>query len=118
MIKLDGVMATSRIPNSRIWVQILVGLPLLIGCSESLSPERCRYLGVNVQDDDTVTGLIIEENVSDQRTVQARCKSPFQYREGCAIPVGPNEYIVWRIDDPKVRDHEKCHALYEERRHL
>lgn len=75
-------------------------------------------MGVAVEDNDTITGQIIKENIAEQKVVQAKCQSPFTYKEGCALAVGSNSYIIWRIDDPVVRDHEKCHALYEEGRHI
>ena len=97
----------------------LLVLLLLVGCSESMSPDHCRIVGVDVDDNDTVTGRIIEENVTDQATVTKQCRRPFQRvpEGGCIVPIAPNEYIIWRIDDAKVRDHERCHALYEQRLH-
>ena len=92
---------------------------LLTGCSESMSPDHCKMLGVNVSDNDTITGRIIEENViNDVDTVRAKCMRPFSDIKGCAIPVYESEYVLWYIDDARIRDHERCHALYEEKRHL
>lgn len=93
-------------------------LLLLTSCSDTLSPDHCRSLGVDVANNATQTGIIVEEHKADINTVKAKCRRPFSYIEGCAVPVAEHEYVLWYIDDAKVRDHERCHALYEEKKHI
>ena len=87
---------------------------LLAGCS--VTPEYCRSWGVDVHDDDTITGEIVEEHIAHWRTVQARCQGVSIH--GCAIPLGEHRWLIWRIDDTGVASHELCHAAYEEAGHI
>lgn len=98
------------------WLLVLL---ILAGCDsfDTPLPERCRAVGVAVQDSDIITGSIVSENVADLETVSIQCASPFKPKSGCAIPVNDGEYVLWFIDDPAIRDHERCHSLYEERKH-
>jgi hypothetical protein len=77
------------------------------------SPALCRSHGVAVADSDAPTGQIIEYNLADSKTVNARCQRPFGAVSGCAIPINQDQYIIWSIDDTAVRTHETCHAIYQ-----
>lgn len=95
------------------WVLVL----LLTGCSSVPLPSRCHEVGVAVDANDTVTGVILEEHIGTVTEVSVQCHSPFKLLAGCAIAVAPGYYILWYIDRPEERDHERCHALFEEKRH-
>jgi hypothetical protein len=96
------------------WLAALVAAFL---CACAPTPELCRDWGVDVQDDDIVTGKIVEYHLADFATVQARCQCPFEPHYGCAIPVQPGQWVIWAIDDTGVRAHQECHVLFEEKRH-
>lgn len=90
---------------------------LLTACSGVPLPERCREVGVSLAGNDTVTGVIVEEHTGTLEEVSIACRSPFKPKYGCPIPVSEHEYDIWYVDIPEVRDHERCHALYEEWNH-
>ena len=72
-----------------------------------------------VGDQDTITGTILNENIADLQTVRNHCQDSLTQRKyGCTIAVSPGEYVIWFVDRPNVRDHERCHALYEEWEHI
>ena len=84
----------------------------LYGCA--LSPYECRTVGVDVPGGAQQTGTIVSEHTGTPAEVKARCKKPFTNDDkGCAIPVNEHQYILWYVNDPGARDHERCHALYE-----
>ena len=87
----------------------------LAGCDfDTPLPQRCDELGVAVGPDDQITGKIVAEHVADLDTVRARCQDTLTKEKfGCAIPVNEGEYVLWYVDDPNIRDHERCHGLYE-----
>ena len=96
----------------------LLPLLLLTGCGMDVPfPERCQRVGVAVADNDTITGTIITEHTGTVEKVSIECRSPFKPKYGCAIPINDGEYVLWYVDTPENRDHERCHALYEEPRH-
>lgn len=107
------------------WILLL----LLIGaCATTaegpLSPDRCRALGVNVQDGDTVTGIIEERHqTSDQMVIRKQCRVPFDpNRRGCILVSwigndGQGFYDLWYMDEYDLR-HEECHGYYEEWKHI
>ena len=102
------------------WIPLL----LLAGCGgmDVPLPERCQQVGVAVADNDTITGTILEDHKlrrDEMQRVKDMCRVPFREKDffGCAIPVNEHEYIIWYLDYPEVRDEERCHALYEEKRH-
>lgn len=95
----------------------ILPLLLLAGCSDVPLPERCQAVGVAVAYDDTVTGRIVDENTGTLGQVSIQCGSPFKDKYGCAIPINEHDYILWYVDEPEERDHERCHALYEEKNH-
>ena len=75
-------------------------------------------MGVAVKDGAKVTGEIVEENMGTPEQVKAICQSPFETRLGCAMAVYPGEYVIWYVDDPEVKLHEQCHALFETSDHI
>jgi hypothetical protein len=85
-------------------------------------PTRCRDVGVHVVDGDVISGTILQENVVEDtpagRALVAQECWPLKNKIGCSIPVGYSSYVIWYIDHPAVRDHERCHALYEQPRHI
>jgi hypothetical protein len=92
------------------------------GCSSIPSPSDCRWSGVDVRDDDPITGKIVSEHYADAATVAAKCKG----MNGCARAPGfqnyvfitpKGEYEIW-YSDRSLRTHEWCHALYEEPKHV
>ena len=87
----------------------------LLGCDfDTPLPDRCTELGVNVPHGSAVTGKIISEHMADLDTVRVRCQDSLtQEKYGCTIAVNVREYVLWYVDDSNVRDHERCHALYE-----
>lgn len=101
---------------------VLIISLLLVSCDSSTPfPERCREVGVLVEDSDTITGQIIERfpapNVNE---VKYQCRRPFAISHyGCTITLFPGEYRIVYLDKGyDARIHEECHALYEEWRHL
>lgn len=106
------------------WLMIVL---LLTSCATTGgspdSPARCRDLGVDVKDSDTITGAIEQEHwTSDQMEIRKMCRVPFNPdRRGCTLVVGLDGsrgiYDIWYMDDYS-RRHERCHALYEEWRHV
>lgn len=115
------------------WIVFFIAVLLLAGCEEDkspLTPFQCRVNGVMVEDDDTVTGIITREayfqTVSE---VAAACLRPFsQDSYGCTIalnPGPPGEYMIvyypmagMPINYQTPKQHERCHAYYEEWRHM
>ena len=98
----------------------LLLLLLLAGCGDFNVPfpQRCQEVGVDVAPDDKVTGTILNENVAKLDVVRKNCQDTLtQEKYGCYIPTAPGEYVLWYVDDPYRQDHERCHALYEEKRH-
>lgn len=86
------------------------------------SPSECQAAGVVVDNDDTVTGVIYEELQGEQTWVMARCQSPFKKKDGCTrvhniTDDGYGVYTIFYVHD-LARKHERCHALYEEWRHV
>lgn len=88
-------------------------LVLFSGCT--VTPEYCREWGVNVANDDIITGEVIEEHIYHWRKVKAKCKGN---KYGCILAVNEHQYIIIRIDDTGAAAHEWCHAVYEEFEHV
>jgi len=115
----------------QVLASILV-LMFILSCDfdkppKPLSPFQCRVTGVAVQDGDTVSGTIIEAvSYTTIAEVQAACQSPFEYKAGCTIALSDKTYKVVYIrtfagssplyNTPK--NHEYCHAYYEEWEHI
>jgi hypothetical protein len=124
--------------NARI---AIIPALILAGCSfepdlTPLTPFQCRVTGVNVQDEDTVTGTVL--NVTRHYNgveLRAACEKPFSKDvKGCSVPVNVGEYEVhymkeYHGPDPRgimevrpsyntVLNHELCHAYYEEAAHV
>lgn len=78
------------------------------------SPSLCRAVGVDVAAQAEVTGEIVEYNIAPPSKVRGRC---YGNDKGCAIPVMDNQWVIWTIDDTRVRTHEECHALYQVGKH-
>jgi hypothetical protein len=112
---------------------VWLGLGILVtvaSCddSEPLTPFQCRVTGVAVEDGDTVTGTIVEElYYADGLQSRAACFKPFQKDNfGCVIALNEGEYrVVYtssshfrRTPYVNARNHERCHAYYEEWKHL
>ena len=91
-----------------------LALLLLTACATP--QERCYQYGVQVEPGAPVTGSIIEERQGTAEQVKARCGKPFDTCYGCAIALAPGRYRIWYTDDYS-REHERCHALYEENHH-
>lgn len=68
-----------------------------------------------VEDSAKPTGEIVEYHLAEIETVSARCGF---LTSGCAIPVFPDQWVIWSIDDIGVRTHEECHAYYQSKQHL
>lgn len=100
-------------------MRLAVALAVLsvVSCATlDVTPNECRTLGVNVSDSDSMTGIILEEALMDERSVRAACQSPFQVKYGCTIAVNEGEYVIIGVDNFAIR-HERCHALFEEWEH-
>lgn len=116
--------------NMKILIACIT-LLLLIACTEAvqpLTPFQCRVTGVAVEDGDTVTGFVSKEmHLRTTQEVRATCMAPFAVDIfGCAIAINTHEYIVvhkssWNnraIRYLTDKNHEYCHAFYEEGRHM
>jgi len=99
-------------------MRYLVLLLLLAGCDINTPlPNRCLIVGVAVDDDAKITGTIENEHAVLYEIVKKQCQKPFTNDDmGCALAVAPQTYVLWYVDDPDIRDHERCHALYEEKK--
>jgi hypothetical protein len=120
-------------------IAIILAAILLVGCNydpnlNPLTPFQCRVTGVNVQDDDEVTGIIQSEVwFSTQAEIKAACQKPFHKDDvwGCAIAISSHDgYGVYQTiqirqafptngpEYNKPQFHERCHAWYEEGEHM
>jgi hypothetical protein len=101
-------------------MRYLVLLLLLAGCDiDTPLPRHCVEVGVAVDDHARITGTIEEEHMGKLDDVRNVCQDTLtQDKYGCALAVAPGEYVLWYVDDPNIRDHERCHALYEEKKHV
>jgi hypothetical protein len=105
-----------------IWFGLVV-LLTVTACKDDgtpLTPFQCRVVGVAVEDEDTVTGTIVEEIFyQSDRESRAACFKPFSTDNlGCVIALNKGEYrVVWSTHR-NVRLHEQCHAYYEEWKHM
>ena len=87
-----------------------------------LTPSECREYGVNVADDDTITGTIIRSEFTTIGGVYRECG---RTGSGCAVPASGEK--IWPSPDHKYNifyaerkcapHHEACHARYEEWNH-
>ena len=91
------------------WLGALISLS---GCATD-----CQFHGVDVARYATPTGRIVAEYIVEPEQIAGRCMSPFRQLYGCTIPVAPNEYVIYSINDPGVLAHERCHALFETATH-
>lgn len=93
-------------------------LAFMVSTAAPPTPTECRSLNVAVADTDSITGSVIEQNVVDIKMVRIMCHRPYEGEcEGCLLAAGPHEYIIW-ASDAEALAHERCHALYEEPRHV
>jgi len=116
-----------------IVAMFLVLLLIVTSCNdkEPLTPFQCRVTGVVVRDDDTITGQVANETGYHKLSeVKAACQQPFNsHIYGCAVPIAPGLYNIHYYLSPgsfnqlpsnynNYVNHERCHAYYEERKHL
>jgi len=98
-------------------------LLVLFLCACAPSPETCRYMGVNVDNDDVVTGILNERHPGTQEDIRKACRVPFDpKKQGCTVVVGITEdnrgiYDAWYTGENALL-HEECHIYYEEWRHI
>jgi hypothetical protein len=105
------------------YLVFLILILCLAACDANVAPfpDRCRAVGVYVEDDDTVTGYIADiMSVKHIEEVRYQCQKPFGTDPwGCTIALNPGEYrIVYLSKGYDAKAHEQCHALYEEWRHI
>jgi len=96
--------------------QLLWLVIFLVGCDLNVPlPSRCQKVGVNVPDGAKITGKIDHEAVKGLNEVRILCQDRLtQEKYGCAVAVNEGEYVLYYIAHrPDIRDHERCHALYE-----
>lgn len=111
------------------WLSALLLTLVLVGCAEDygpLTPLQCREVGVAVEDGDKPTGRIVDfREVQTVEDAMRECQKPFQRVYGCTLALGfyaghdpRGEYRIVYIPSKFVREHEECHAYYEEGRHV
>lgn len=91
----------------------------------SLTPQECRSYGVNVQDDDQISGTIVHHEFGTLAKMERKCLDGHSHTiqiHGCAkaanvpmkiFPSITGEYEVYYSDALCISRHEACHALYE-----
>jgi hypothetical protein len=102
-------------------------LILLTGCvsyppSELvMSPAECRHYGVDVTDDDTITGTVVHSQAGSLGLAYRECGG-YSAGAGCAKgvedtwPSASHRYEIYYTNKDEAR-HEFCHAAYEESGH-
>ena len=82
------------------------------------SPKECRTLGVKVSNDAIVTGEIVEASVVDEEGIKMYCmESEIGTTIGCTMKYGPHKYKIYYTNEVWVKNHEACHAAYEQADH-
>lgn len=95
----------------------------------SLTPVECRAYGVDIADEQIITGTIVHSEFSWNHELYRECNPGNVAIAGCAKPVEgvtlgtsvwrspTHQYEIWYSDHKCVPEHEACHALYEEWNH-
>lgn len=113
--------------KNKILISLVISLLAACGDMGPPDPSQCREADVHVYDDDVITGTIVESiRVTEMEEVRRLCMRPFAPEVyGCTIALGTAQYrIVWMPVKfglgwhETAEVHEKCHALYEEWRHV
>ena len=82
------------------------------------SPDECWALGVKTNRDAVVTGTIVEARVVDAAGIQKYCmESKVGTTIGCTMKYAPHTYKIYYYNEVWVKNHEACHAYYEEADH-
>lgn len=82
------------------------------------SPTECWNLGVKVSTDAVVTGIILEAKVVDAAGIRQYCmESTIGTTIGCTMKYGPHRYKIYYYNEVWVKNHEACHAYYEQPHH-
>jgi hypothetical protein len=84
-----------------------------------MSPSECRHYGVDVTDDDTITGTVVHSQAGSLGLAYRECG---ENTAGCAKgveqtwPSASHRYEIFYTNHDEAR-HEFCHAAYEESGH-
>ena len=82
------------------------------------SPDECWSLGVKISRDAVVTGQIMVARVVDRESIQKYCMESKNFTIlGCTMNYGPHRYKIYYFNEVWIKNHEACHAFYEQPKH-